>query len=273
MQLPLIGDDLHAGDGLLFLWSHTPIAPWQTQEWLEQMRRELRPNQFLRMIENRFVTSEQSFLGNISRWDGCVDNRIGHTVNDPTLPVFVGVDASHKHDSTALVAVHFNQPAQNLKLVTHRIFQPRADDPLDFEATIERTLLEWRERYMIVKVLFDPWQMQAVAQRLRNNGLPIEEFPQSSANLTAASQNLYDLIVGQNLTVYPDEAMRLAISRAVAVETPRGWRISKSNQSHRIDVVVALAIACHAAISAKAEDYYDYSMRWIDGVGISLNRR
>jgi hypothetical protein len=38
-------------------------------------------------------------------------------------------------------------------------------------------------------------------------------------------------------------------------------------------VVIALAMACHAAIQGKAEDYYDYSMRWIDGVGISLNRR
>ena len=152
------------------------------------MRRELRPNQYLRMIENRFVTSEQSFLGNIGRWDAIVDPRIGHTVNDPTLPVFAAIDASHKHDSTAIVAVHFNQSAQQVRLVTHRIYQPSPDEPLDFEATIEKTILELRERYMLCKVLFDAWQMQSVAQRLRNNGINIEEFPQSSANLTAASQ-------------------------------------------------------------------------------------
>jgi hypothetical protein len=78
---------------------------------------------------------------------------------------------------------------------------------------------------------------------------------------------------GQNLMVYPDEQMRLAISRAVAVETPRGWRISKQSQSHKIDVVIALAMACHAAVRGKSEDFYDYTMRWIDGVGISLNPR
>lgn len=57
--------------------------------------------------------------------------------------------------------------------------------------------------------------------------------------------------------------MRLAISRAIATETPRGWRITKQVQSHKIDVVIALAMACHAAVQGKAEDFYDLSGRWI----------
>jgi phage terminase large subunit-like protein len=80
----------------------------------------------------------------------------------------------------------------------------------------------------------------------------VEEFPQTPANLTAASQNLFELIQGGNLAVYPDAAMRLAISRAVAIETPRGWRIAKEKQSHKIDVVVGLAMACHAAVEQQA---------------------
>jgi phage terminase large subunit-like protein len=68
----------------------------------------------------------------------------------------------------------------------------------------------------------------------------------TAPNLTAASQNLYELIREQALVAYPDEAIRLAISRAVAIETPRGWKISKEKISHRIDVVVALALAAYA---------------------------
>lgn len=52
LALPRVGPDLYAGDGLLMYWTHTPQAPWQTPEWVEQMRRSLRPNQYLRMIEN-----------------------------------------------------------------------------------------------------------------------------------------------------------------------------------------------------------------------------
>jgi len=62
-------------------------------------------------------------------------------------------------------------------------------------------------------------------------------------------------------------------TRWEAVETSRGWRISKQTQTHKIDVVVALAMACLAAVRGKSEDFCDYSMRWIDGVGISLNPR
>src|SRR5262249_29508574 len=36
--LPEIGPSLHAGDGMLFAWHTAPIAPWQTDEWVEEMR-------------------------------------------------------------------------------------------------------------------------------------------------------------------------------------------------------------------------------------------
>ena len=55
-----VAQSLYAGDGLLMAWHHQPIAPWQTPAWLTEMRRSLRPNQYLRMIENQFVTSESS---------------------------------------------------------------------------------------------------------------------------------------------------------------------------------------------------------------------
>jgi phage terminase large subunit-like protein len=69
------------------------------------------------------------------------------------------------------------------------------------------------------------------------------------------------LIKGKNLVVYPDAALRLAISRAVAIESSRGWRIAKEKQAHKIDVVIALGMACLAAV--KNQSTYDTSGRWI----------
>ena len=82
--------------------------------------------------------------------------------------------------------------------------------------------------------------MAASAQRLIAAGLPMEEFPQSPPNLTAASQNLYELIQSGGLAVYHDPGMRLAVSRAIASEGSRGWKIDKAKQAHKIDVVIAL---------------------------------
>lgn len=111
--------------------------------------------------------------------------------------------------------------------------------------------------------------MQATAQRLTRAGLRLEEFPQSPANLTAASQNLFALIQGQNLLAYPDHGIRLAISRTVAIETPRGWRITKDKQSHKIDVVIALVMAAFAAIQGQSESNYntDYKAWFGDDSG------
>jgi hypothetical protein len=84
-------------------------------------------------------------------------------------------------------------------------------------------------------------------------------------NLTAASQNLFELIQAQTLIAYPDAGMRLAMSRAVAVETSCGWRIAKDKQSHKIDVVVTLAMAALGVVRGQSESTYDTTMAWVDG--------
>ncbi len=96
----------------------------------------------------------------------------------------------------------------------------------------------------------------------RAKGIDVEEFPQTTGNLTDASQNLFEVIRGRNIVVYPAADIRLAISRAIAIETSRGWRIAKDRQSHKIDVVVALAMAALACVRAQSESSYDISMRW-----------
>ena len=252
--LPEVAPSLRAGDGLLMAWHHEPIAPWQDERWLATMRRSLRASQFLRMIENRFVSAESSFV-DMAAWDACT--RPGLVPSMERCPVYIGCDASTKRDSSALCAIAFDRKTQVARLVAHRVFTPSPGDPIDFEATIEATILEWQRRYLVRKVWFDPFQMVSVAQRLAKAHVPIEEYPQTVPNLTAATQNLFDLIQARALALYPDAGMRLAVSRAVIVESSRGWRLDKLRQHFHIDVVVALSMACLAAVRGAAEPVYD----------------
>ena len=130
----------------------------------------------------------------------------------------------------------------------HRIFTPSANDPINFETMIEDTLYGLKQRFRLREVRYDPWGMPASAQRLSRNGVKMVEFPQSPGNMTESSQCLYELITGGNLIAYPDPDIRLAISRAIALETTRGWRITKDKTSHKIDIVVAMAMAALAAV-------------------------
>jgi phage terminase large subunit-like protein len=253
-QQPLVGDSLHAGDGLLMAWHQKPVAPWQDDAWLADMRRQ-RPSLYQRHVLNEFASSSSQFV-EMAKWDRCTDFTIGHLPADPTLSVWVGVDASHKHDGSAVVVVAFDQSRQQARLVTHCVYHPTPDQPLDFEATIEAYLIDLAKRFQVRAVLFDPWQMQATAQRLTKAGLPLEEFAQTTPNLTRATQNLFDLIESQSIVLYSAADMRLAISRCVAIEGPRGWRIGKDKSAFKIDVIVALAMACHAAVQGAGQRPY-----------------
>jgi len=256
LRQPLVGPDLYAGDGMLMFWSHEPIAAWQTEEWITRMRRSLRPNQFARMIENRFVSAESNFI-DMESWDQCIDPRIGHMIADRALPVWVGVDASTKHDSTALAAVTWVQHDQRVRLVDHAIFTPSRERPIDFAVSVEQTLREWHRRFSLRTVWYDPYQMASSSQRLARAGLPMLEYPQTVSNLTAIGENLFSLIRGRNLLVYPDRQIRTAVSRTVAIEGSRGWKIAKDRQSSRIDIVIALGMAALACAKAQGEPGFD----------------
>jgi hypothetical protein len=135
-----------------------------------------------------------------------------------------------------------------VRLVTHRIFQPSSKAPLDFEATIERTLLEWKQRFALRGCHFDPYQMAATAQRLTRAGVRMIQFPQTPANLTAIGSNLFELIRARSIAAYPDNDISTALSHAIVKETARGLQITKEKSSHKIDIVIALAMAAHAVV-------------------------
>ena len=249
LTLPELGPNLRGGDGMLMHWSHTPIHPDQTQAWLDQMRRDVPPVQYLRQFENRFAASEKAFI-DMARWDRCCDPDLPMIDYDRHLAVTVGADIGYKHDSTAIVTTTWEQQRDRVRLVRHKIIQPSPENPLDFENEVEAELLDLQRRFHVQRVLFDPWQMQATAQRLRKKGLKIVEYAQSPGNLTAASQGLFDLISAGRLVMYPDPQIRLAASRAIAKEMPRGcWRIAKEVQNFKIDIIVALAMSAHAAVT------------------------
>src|SRR4029453_3209284 len=139
---------------------------------------------------------------------------------------------------------------------THRVFAPSASEPIDFEL-VENTLLDWAKRFRVRQIYFDPFQFVSTAQRLEKAHIAIEPYPQTVPNLTAATQNLYDLLQSRSIVLYPSTEMRLAISRAIIVESARGWRLDKLKQHHHIDIVVALSMAALAAVRGAGEPVYD----------------
>ena len=78
------------------------------------------------------------------------------------------------------------------------------------------------------------------------------EFAQTLPNLTAASQQLYELLEYNNLKMYPSEELRKQALGAVAVEKNRGWRIAKDKTSNKVDAIVSLAASAYFTVKQGA---------------------
>jgi hypothetical protein len=253
MQLPEIGTDLRAGDGMLMHWSHTPMHPWQDEKWLQDMRRELTPAKYTYMVENRFAVAASAYITE-AMFDKCIKEVAPCSGR---LAIYVAVDAGWKRDNAAVVAVTVD--GDHIRFVYAKIFKPSPDDPLNFENTIERTLLELNQRYTIRLCWVDPTQMEYMKERLRKTGIPIEALTQNPENLTAMAQTLYDLfrterfIIPSNLK--NDNKLRETITRTVFEEKSGGLRFAK-NQSIKTGLTVALAMACLAATQRSGKSTY-----------------
>ena len=224
--------ECYESDELFMFWSNTPRQPWQDAKYYEQQRKILRPAQFSRLHENQWVSSESRFI-EPSIWD---HNVVPGLRPDTTGALFIGIDASVKHDSTALVCVKYDTTTDNLVLADHRIWQPGPGAPMDFEATIE-FYLRRLEGYntSIEKILVDPFQIHRTITTLQAAGLPIEPFPQTQPNLTLATETLYSALNNQKLRLYEAPDLRQHVLNAASVETSRGFRLAKEKQSMKID--------------------------------------
>ena len=224
---------------------------WQTQEYYSSQKKTLRPGTYLRLHENRWAAAEEVFI-TPAMWDPCViaSHRPTTTSREP---LFVGIDIGIKHDNAARVAVRWDEAGEKLILVSHRIWKPTPAQPLDLEATVEEDLRDLADQSDLVEILVDPYQAHRSITTLQAAGLPIKEFPQTTGNTTLMGQSLFDLLNGQNLIVYPSDELRQQALSTVAIENPRGWRIAKEKASRKIDAIVALGMACCAAIAHKGE--------------------
>ncbi|MGB7951923.1 MAG: hypothetical protein WCH75_29910, partial [Candidatus Binatia bacterium] len=185
---------------LFAYWDHEPRMPWQSEEYYQSQKRTLRPGTFLRLHRNQWATAEEIFI-TPEMWDPCVNQSLSPTTTSRE-PLFVGIDIGIKHDNAARVAVRWDDSGEKLILVSHRIWKPTPNQPLDLENTVEQDLRDLNDQCEVVEYLADPYQFHRSITTLQTAGLPIQEFPQNTGNTTLMGQTLFDLLTGKNLTIY-----------------------------------------------------------------------
>lgn len=250
-------------NGRLFVyWSHENEMPWQTEDFLEEARVAERPASYLRLFENRWVTSHEAFMP-IEWWDEAIKGAekvgLGKSAelwqDHPyrKAPVYVAVDAGIKRDCTAVMGVTFDARLGKCILMFHKIWKPLKDQPIDLDTTLKPFLRKVWKDFNVKEIAFDPSQLLQMKKQFEKEGMKMEEITQAGRDMVNASQLLFDLFNDQNFYAYPSEEIREHLRNSVAEQTSAGLRIVKDKSNRRmeekkVDAAVAMAMACYRAV-------------------------
>jgi len=262
------------GDAYFAYWDHEPRMPWQTQKYYDKQLQTLRPSAYIRLHENRWVTSNETFIP-MEWWKTAVNNftQVCHNIqemadrpiSDPQQadlwrshpyvdnPLYLAIDTGMKHDCTAIIGVTTDAELGKVIMMVHKIWTPIEGEILDLESTIEPYIKELSGLFNIVDITCDPSQMLQLMTKFRGMGLPVSEFTQSEGGMISASQNLYDLLHDKNLWAYESAELETHLKNSIAQHTSRGFRIVKDKSNRRIarkkvDAAIALAMAAYKAV-------------------------
>ena len=158
--------------------------------------------------------------------------------------VVLGFDGSYSGDATAIVAVQIGD-VPHLDLV--RLWEnPGTQVPI---VDVEDALREACKRWRVQTIVADPFRWARSLQLLADEGLPVEEFPQSPQRMTPATQRFGEAVLNRALTHSGDPDLARHVGNAVVKNDSRGHRIVKEHKdsTRRIDLAVAAVMAFAAA--------------------------
>ena len=227
-------------NGRLFVfWSHACRQPWQSEEWIAEQRKALRPGEFARMIETDFSSVESAFC-TAQMWDALVLPSYKCPEYGADVDLVCGVDIGIRSDHTAAVSLFRHKGS--IWLGPYRITKPPKGGEVDLAGVLQG-LLELSRNFRNVRFVLDPWQGIHLMQELKRRGIKAEEFAQTVSNLTRLGNALYDAVKEQRLVVYQGaQDLRQHVLSASVRESDRGLRLVKSGGG-KIDGAIALGLA------------------------------
>ena len=230
-----------------FLWSHKNLASWKTKDFLDRQRNRpgMRKNVYRRLYKNEWTEPGEKFITSVE-YNRCVNPDLRPSLPDKKLLIWVGVDASVSGDTSA-VSVVTKTLNNKIRLVGYRIWKPNRKNKMNLERTIGDYLRELYRGYLVIKIMYDPYQLHSLMTGLFEEGLPVEELAQTQKSTSSFSAMLYECIKYGNFEVFPDDSLAYYFTNAGVKENALGFRLVKQS-GKKIDIVVASAMATYATL-------------------------
>jgi phage terminase large subunit-like protein len=190
---------------------------------------------------NAWVSSQTAWLPN-----GVWEARESKREVDKDIPVILGFDGSFSGDASVIMGVTVEEEP-HVFLVEAWEKQPTDSDEWRVDSLeVENAIIQACQRYNVKEIACDPFRWQRSMQVLQDAGLPVVEWPSTSAaRMIPACAKFYDAVVGEKLTQDGSPLLTRHISNAVVKIDRLGPRIVKEHRGspRKIDAAVASIIA------------------------------
>jgi phage terminase large subunit-like protein len=194
---------------------------------------------------NQWVSSQLSWLPT-GTWDS-----LEHVEDlDRDAEYVLGFDGSFSGDTTVIVGCRIPRDDEERP---HLFLVKAWEKPIDSDDSwrvdiqdAEQAILDFCGRYKVREVACDPFRWQRSMEVLQDAGVPIVEWPSTSAKrMVVACAAFYDAVLEQRITHDGDPMIARHLDNAVVKIDNLGPRIVKENRSslRRIDAAVAAVIA------------------------------
>jgi phage terminase large subunit-like protein len=205
---------------------------------------------------NQWVSSQQSWLPT-----GAWDKQGNEFKLDPDQEYVLGFDGSFSGDATVIVGCTVPKEKELPQIFMVKAWEKDEnihDNDWRVEiAEVEQTLIKFTQDNPLVReIACDPYRWQRSMEALADLGLPIVEWPSTSARrMVPACAKLYDAIVDGEMHHDTDPTLARHFDNAVVKTDNLGTRIVKDKRSsnRRIDAAVAAVLAFDRATARMEE--------------------
>ena len=189
---------------------------------------------------NQWVSSQTAWLPNGS-WEPLAAER----EISPDVPVILGFDGSFSGDASVIVGVTVEE---NPHVFLVKAWEKQPTDLEDWRVDsleVEDAIIDFCANHNVREIACDPFRWQRTMQVLESAGLPVIEWPSTSASrMVPACAKFYDAVVEKKLTHDGNPLLARHLSNAVIKTDRLGPRIVKEHRSspRKIDAAVASII-------------------------------
>ncbi len=278
-EFPIYGNKAAGVVGYIDQGEAARRMPWQRGEegrhYYAKAKMTSSPAQFDRLHENKWVTSQNKLI-NMALWDSLQEAY--HEAHAPRKhPVVLAVDAAVSGDCTALSVVTvgdaYNEENQVVFELETFIWEPEKGKKLDYSETLSPTMALMHDKYNVVQVAYDEYQMHNFMTELHKENawknIEFFAFPQGKLRLQADTA-LIDRIRRGTFRHSGNTTLRQHADNADGKEVgDDALRIVKRDNTLKIDGVIAVSMGAWQA----AEVLESYNPSVFKQVSVSYNRK